>query len=193
MCRVRAIIAAMTDATGPELLGICVVANVAQETSHGEGGLEIRKGLRHFAPGAKVWIAPPAWGDGGERVIVAGRHRGNSRRYMRIVIESRFLVNFRVRAVYSPALARALAQLEAGEEKEFGARWLWPSNRRRAGRGPGTRRRWGPGWTATAVGSAWSPILRPWNCSSTASPTTWPTSTPVGPATRPSRHRWSRR
>lgn len=118
--------AAMTDGTGPEPLGMCIVANVAQETSHGEGGLDIRKGLRHFAPGAKVWIAPLAWGDGGEHVIVAGRHRGNSRRYMRIVIESRFLVNFRVRAIYSPALVRALTAAEPGEEKEFGAHFLWP-------------------------------------------------------------------
>ncbi|MEE1781747.1 hypothetical protein PUR71_02190 [Streptomyces sp. SP17BM10] len=122
-----AIMAAMTDTNGPEPLGICLVANVAQETSHGEGGLEIRKGLRHFAPGAKVWIAPPAWGDGGERVIVAGRHRGTSRRYMRIVIERRFLTNFRVRAVYSPALLRALTGAEPGEEKEFGAHFLWPA------------------------------------------------------------------
>lgn len=117
---------AMTDATGPEPLGICLVANVAQETSHGEGGLEIHKGLRHFAPGAKVWIAPPAWGDGGESVIVAGRHRGHRRRYTRIVIKSRFLVNFRVRAIYSPALVRALTEAEPGAEKEFGAHFLWP-------------------------------------------------------------------
>lgn len=116
--------AAMTATTGPEPLGLCLVANVAQETSHGEGGLEIRKGLRHFAPGAKVWIAPPAWGDGGERVIVAGRHRRNHRRYMRIVIERRFLTNFRVRSVYSPALVRALMELEPGEE-ELGAGFLW--------------------------------------------------------------------
>ncbi|MFG3223739.1 hypothetical protein ACGF07_02990 [Kitasatospora sp. NPDC048194] len=115
----------MTDGTGPEPLGVCVVANVAPETSHGEGGLEIRRGIRHFAPGAKVWIAPPAWGDGGESVIVAGRRRGNSRRYMRIVIKSRFLVNFRVRAVYSPALVRALTAAEPGDEKEFGTRSLW--------------------------------------------------------------------
>lgn len=115
----------MTEAPGPESYGTCVVANVAAETSHGEGGLEIRRGLRHFAPGAKVWIAPPGWGDGGERVIVAGRRRGNSRRYVRIVIERRFLENFRVRAVYSLALVRALTELDPGEEREFGARWLW--------------------------------------------------------------------
>ncbi|WP_380282706.1 hypothetical protein [Kitasatospora purpeofusca] len=116
----------MTDATGPEPLGTCLVANVAQETSHGEGGLEIRAGLRHFAPGAKVWIAPPAWGDGGENVIVAGRHRGNHRRYIRIVMASRFLVNFRVHDVYSPALVRALTEAEPGAEKEVGAHVLWP-------------------------------------------------------------------
>ncbi|MER7579575.1 hypothetical protein [Kitasatospora sp. NPDC097691] len=115
----------MTDATGPEPLGVCLVANVARETSHGEAGLEIRSGLRHFAPGAKVWIAPPAWGDGGENVIVAGRHRRNSRRYLRIVLQSRFLENFRVRAVYSPALVRALTEAEPGEEKVYGARFLW--------------------------------------------------------------------
>ncbi|MEU4119198.1 hypothetical protein AB0F71_32480 [Kitasatospora sp. NPDC028055] len=45
---------------------------------------------------------------------------------MRIVIESRFLVNFRVRAVYSLALVRALTEAEPGEEKEFGAHFLWP-------------------------------------------------------------------
>ncbi|MFE4516265.1 hypothetical protein ACFRMQ_18960 [Kitasatospora sp. NPDC056783] len=116
----------MTDTTEPKPLGVCLVANVARETSHGEGGLEIREGLRHFAPGAKVWIAPPAWGDGGENVIVAGRHRGNSRRYIRIVIQSRFLENFRVKPVYSPALVRALTEAEPGEEHEFAARFLWP-------------------------------------------------------------------
>ncbi|MGW4890829.1 hypothetical protein ACWEQL_00955 [Kitasatospora sp. NPDC004240] len=116
----------MTDATEPEPLGVCLVANVARETGHGEGGLEIREGLRHFAPGAKVWIARPAWGDGGENVIVAGRHRGTGRRYTRIVVGSRFLTNFRVSAVYSPALVRALTGAKPGEEKEFGARHLWP-------------------------------------------------------------------
>ncbi|WP_282204216.1 hypothetical protein [Kitasatospora fiedleri] len=120
-----AMMAAMTDETGPEPLGLCIVANIAPETSQGEGGLEIRKGHRHFVPGAKVWVAPPGWGDGGESVIVAGRHRRNSRRYARIVIKRRFLVNFRVRAVYSPALVRALTAAEPGEEKEFGARFLW--------------------------------------------------------------------
>ncbi|MFB7615797.1 hypothetical protein [Kitasatospora sp. NPDC056181] len=95
-----------TDRAASEALGLCVVANVAQETDHGEGGLEIRAGLRHFAPGAKLWIAPPRWWNG--HVTVAGRHRGNGRRYTTIVVQERFLENFRVGAVHSPALHRAL-------------------------------------------------------------------------------------
>ncbi|WP_346127512.1 hypothetical protein [Lentzea roselyniae] len=35
-----------------ELLGWCVAA----ETFHGEGGVEARSGLKHFAPGAKMWV-----------------------------------------------------------------------------------------------------------------------------------------
>src|SRR5689334_13524308 len=49
----------------------CVAANVAEETAHGEGGLELRRGIKHFPTGAKVWVLPPQWGDGGAKVIVA--------------------------------------------------------------------------------------------------------------------------
>ncbi|GAA2771432.1 hypothetical protein [Streptomyces showdoensis] len=103
----------MTEESGPQALGVFVVANVAQETSHGDGGLEIRQGLRHFAPGAKVWIFNPI---GTGSVVVVGRHRRNSRRYMRIIIERRFLTNLRVRTCYSTALFRALWDLERDEE-----------------------------------------------------------------------------
>ena len=61
-----------------ELLTWCVVANVLAETTHGEGGEDVQRGLKHFAPGAKVWVLPPQWGDGGESVVVAGRHRGRA-------------------------------------------------------------------------------------------------------------------
>ncbi|MFI6846635.1 hypothetical protein [Kitasatospora sp. NPDC050467] len=96
----------MTNGNDQEAPGLCVVANVARETTHGEGGLEIRTGLRHFAAGAKVWIAPLRWG--GPDVHVVGRHRGNGRRYTGIVVPRRFLENFRVATVHSPALLRAL-------------------------------------------------------------------------------------
>src|SRR4051794_28462042 len=58
-----------------EVLAWCVVANVAQQMTFGEDA-EPRRGLKHFSAGAKLWVLPPQWGDGGKHVIVVGRHRG---------------------------------------------------------------------------------------------------------------------
>ncbi len=92
--------------------GFCVVANIAEETAWGEGGLELRRGASHFAAGARVWVLPPQWGDGGEQLIVAGHHRGTRGRrgLARMVISRRHLVSFRVQGIYSPAVMRALAR-----------------------------------------------------------------------------------
>ena len=92
----------------PQVQAWCVVANVAVQTTFGPNA-EIRRGLTHFAGGAKVWVLPPQWGDGGDSVFVIGRHRGQSR-YVRIVIERFHLTNFRVRGVYSPAVHRELTR-----------------------------------------------------------------------------------
>jgi len=119
------------DDQGP--LAFCVVANVTQWTAHGEGGLELQQGLRHFPPGAKVWVLPVIWGDGGANVIVVGQHRGSrGRGYVRMVIARRHLTNFRVQRIYRPALLDALTaswrdlelrlwatQAEAEEQAEY--------------------------------------------------------------------------
>jgi len=99
------------DHTG-QLAAFCVVANVAEETAWGEGGLQVRAGVRHFGPGAKVWVLPPQWGDGGDQVIVAGYHRGTRGRQglARMVMPRRHLTGFRVQGVYSPAVIRALTR-----------------------------------------------------------------------------------
>ena len=99
------------DHTG-QLAAFCVVANVAEETASGEGGLQVRAGIRHFRPGAKVWVLPPQWGDGGDQVIVAGYHRGTRGRQglARMVMPRRHLTGFRVQGVYSPAVIRALTR-----------------------------------------------------------------------------------
>ncbi len=103
----------------------CVVANVAEETASGEGGLNLRGGVKHFTAGAKVWVLPPQWGDGGDQLIVAGHHRGaRGRRLARMVVSRRHLTGFRVQGVYSPAVMRALTRPLA----EFGrdhAPCLW--------------------------------------------------------------------
>jgi hypothetical protein len=106
---------------------VCVVANVAGETAHGEGGLDIRQGLRHFGAGAKVWVLPPQWGDGGTDVMVVGYHRGTrGRGLVRMVIPRRHLTGFRVQAVYSPVVARELTRplTELGRDH---APVMWPT------------------------------------------------------------------
>jgi len=93
-----------------EVLAWCVVANVAEQTSHGQEEAELRRGLKHFAAGAKLWVLPPQWGDGGDNVFVVGRHRGRGRggRLVRMVVERRHLLNYRVRGIYSETVYREL-------------------------------------------------------------------------------------
>ena len=89
----------------------CVVANVAEETAHGEGGLDLRRGVHHFAARAKVWVLPPQWGDAGAQVIVVGYHRGTrGRGLVRMVVSRQHLTGFRMQAVYSPAVAGELTR-----------------------------------------------------------------------------------
>lgn len=95
-------------AEGGEPLAWCLVANVARETAHGDGGQDIRDGLRHFSPGALVWLTPPMWGDGGERMRATGRRRKNRWHHLSVVVHTRHLESFRVKGVYSPALLTAL-------------------------------------------------------------------------------------
>jgi hypothetical protein len=91
------------------------VANVAAETAHGEGGLELRRGVKHFPPGAKVWVLPPQWGDGADQLIIAGHHRGtHGRGYTGMVLARRHLTGFRVQGVYSPAPIRPRASGRPG-------------------------------------------------------------------------------
>jgi hypothetical protein len=94
------------------------------ETRHGPGSEEVRRGgLKHFSGGTKVWVLPPQWGDGWEDVFVVGRHRG-SRRLVRMVMPLRYLSEFRVQAVYSPAVMR---EMEKPWDAERGRAQQWPS------------------------------------------------------------------
>ncbi|WP_225848074.1 hypothetical protein [Streptomyces sp. HPF1205] len=98
-----------TDDETPEgLLGWCLVANVARETARGESGLDIQHGTKHFRVGALLWIPPMRWDPGWGRWHAVGRHRGNSRRYVTMVVRADDLENFRVKGVYSEALVRSL-------------------------------------------------------------------------------------
>ncbi|WP_406445844.1 hypothetical protein OHB00_18290 [Streptomyces sp. NBC_00631] len=98
-----------TEEERPEgLLGWCLVANVARETLHGDSGLDLQHGTKHFSADALLWIPPIPWDPGHWRWPAVGRHRGNSRRYINMVVRAEDLENFRVKGVYSEALVRSL-------------------------------------------------------------------------------------
>jgi hypothetical protein len=96
----------------------CLVANVARETAHGDAGLDIQPGLKHFSPGAKLWVLPQYQSRHSlDRLVTIGRHRGSSR-YIRIVTERRHLENFRVQGVYSPAVHHAMKYMPLWQTRE---------------------------------------------------------------------------
>ena len=84
----------------------CVVANVVDERTVGENS-EIRRGTKHFPPGAKVYCYPPLWGDGYENIKVIGHHRG-SHKLVTMVMPSKWLQNWRVKMVYSPRIVEQM-------------------------------------------------------------------------------------
>jgi hypothetical protein len=100
----------------------CVVANVVLERSYGPGGAESRRGTKHFAPGAKVYVFHFFWGMGGEHVTVVARHR-KSKWYITITMQSVHLANWRAELVYSPHVIEQIlkygefANLPRGTEK----------------------------------------------------------------------------
>ncbi|GAA1641627.1 hypothetical protein [Actinoplanes couchii] len=88
-----------------------VVANVSLDVfTHQETGVK-RPGTRHFVPGAKVWVLPVSWGDGGQQRFVVGMRRGTGGRgLIRLVMNTDFFVNHRLKPVHSPAVHAAMGQ-----------------------------------------------------------------------------------
>ena len=87
----------------------CLVGNIVQEHPFGEGGSQIQRGAKHFSPGTKVYCLPAQWGDGYERIIVIGRHRG-SKRFVTMVIRSDWVTNWRAKVVYEPSVLRLIEE-----------------------------------------------------------------------------------
>ncbi|MFJ9460651.1 hypothetical protein ACIRST_36970 [Kitasatospora sp. NPDC101447] len=117
----------------------CVVANVAATTTHGPDGAQVRSGLRHFAPGARLWVSPPRYPDEDGDVHVVGLHRGGGRRHISVIIRRRHLEGFRVRRLHEPAVRRA--------------RWRSPYwNLDRVWCCPDLARPWVERWNAVAAG-----------------------------------------
>lgn len=90
-----------------------LVGNIVPEHEYGEER-EIKYGTKHFSRGTKVWIAPAQWGDGYERIVVIGLPR-YGRRYIEIIMQSKYVVDYRIGKVYKPAILKRMCS----------SRYLW--------------------------------------------------------------------
>jgi hypothetical protein len=87
----------------------CLVGNVVNDRLSGEEEREIKQGTKHFSPGTKIYAFPAQWGDGYEKIIVVGRHRG-SKDFVTMAIRSDWVTNWRAKVVYNPEVLRRLQQ-----------------------------------------------------------------------------------
>jgi hypothetical protein len=94
----------------------CLVANVVSEQPFGENH-EIQYGTKHFSPNTKVYCSAPTWGDGYEKIVVAGRHRG-SPRLVQMVIHEKRLTNWRAQYVYLPNRRGLFSMMRPWQSKE---------------------------------------------------------------------------
>lgn len=84
-----------------------ITANVVEIRNYGEGGVEKRKGTKHFRGNAKVYVIGAHWGMC-ESVIVIGHHRASGR-YVQMTILKRYLSKLRMTICYSPKVIELIA------------------------------------------------------------------------------------
>ncbi len=84
----------------------CLVGNIVQERKYGENH-EVKLGTKHFSPGTKIYYAPGHWGDGGENIVVIGKHRG-SPKYIEIIMPRKHIENFRCQKVFKPEVLKLM-------------------------------------------------------------------------------------
>lgn len=86
----------------------CLVGNIVEERySMREQKTFI--GTKHFSPCTKVYCFPPQWGDGYEKIKVIGKRR-HSHRLITVIIASKYVTNWREKAVYKPFILKQMHQ-----------------------------------------------------------------------------------
>lgn len=84
----------------------CIVGNIVDERECGEAH-EIRRGIKNFRPGARVYINLVYGGMCHERILVIGVPR-HCPRYIETVIRREYVRNFRIRRVFKPAVLKSM-------------------------------------------------------------------------------------
>lgn len=88
----------------------CLVGNLLNEGLYNNRGFELLfNGTKQFKPGAKLFSSPFVWGDGYERIRVIGRAK-DTNKFISIIIESKFITNWRKQKVYIPFVLRRNSQ-----------------------------------------------------------------------------------
>lgn len=86
----------------------CPRATLCDERAFGPDGKEIRRGSKHFAPGARIYLRRVmGYPDDVPDVEVVGRYRA-THRYVRMIIRASWLGSWRADLVYSPQAIRLL-------------------------------------------------------------------------------------
>lgn len=92
----------------------CLVGNVIKNNLATEENL---RGTKHFSPGTKIYCYPPRWGDGYEKIKVIGLHR-KSKKMITIIIASKTITNWRLKAVYNPYIIKEMLGNSGWTNKE---------------------------------------------------------------------------
>ena len=93
----------------------CLIGNIVDENLYGFDE-QIKHGTKYFKPGTKVYIAPPSFRSGNERVWVIGmsnyRHR-----YICVLMKNSLIdkESLRVKKIYSPSILNLMNQKEKHE------------------------------------------------------------------------------
>lgn len=99
-----------------------LVGNIVESHPYGEAH-ELRYGTKQFVPGTKVYVANPGR-LGPDKAVVIGKTR-KSFNYIKIIINSKLIENYRIQKVFKPAI---LAKMKSTEG------WGWYEDNSLAGR-----------------------------------------------------------
>ena len=66
-------------------------------------------GTHHYSGGTKVYCLPAQWGDGYEKIVAIGRHRG-SKAFSCLVMPAKDIANWRAQVIYAPAVLRVIEE-----------------------------------------------------------------------------------
>ena len=96
----------------------CIVGNIVEKHELGENK-EIRFGTKHFVPGTKVYCLPHL-GFGGvawDNIVVMGKPRKRFK-LIKIVIQRKFITNFRLKKVYDRKIIEEMGIFDQSTNEE---------------------------------------------------------------------------